>query len=272
MKELPSRKTAIFAERHLGDHVIMLNISLAGTIAHTLPHPLSALLVFQADTIANGQFKWLVIFVGIAAISLLILALVVLGAIFAGLKAQQELGGEIKKFRDDASQLIQKSNALIVEITPQIRQITAKVETITGHVEHLAALVHEKADEISPTVTAANQTVLEANATVRETIRTASATVQDANLKTRAQISRVDGIITSALNGAVRLGVAIEQGIAKPGREVAGVIAGLKAGVDVLAGAASRALSARPAPQRSTPPAPAPRSIYPVPTKSETDF
>jgi len=255
----------------------MLNISLAGSIAHTLPNPLSALLAFQADTITSGQFKWLIIFVAIAAFSLLFVALVILIAILGAVRAQKELGGEIKKFRDDASQFIDKSHSLIVEITPQIRQITAKVDTITAHVEHLAALVHEKADEISPTVTAANQTVLEANATVRETIRTASATVQDANLKTRAQISRVDGIITSALNGAVRLGVAIEQGIAKPGREVAGVIAGLKAGVDVLATAASRALNSRPSPQRWTPPTSTPgpvptRPIYPVPTKSETDF
>jgi hypothetical protein len=259
----------------------MLNISLAGSIAHTMPHPLSSLLAFQAETIDSGQMKWLIIFVAIAALSLLFMAFVVLGALIAAAKAQRELGGEIKKFRDDASLLIGKSHTLIVELTPQIRQIASKVEIITGHVEHLTALVHEKADEIAPTVTAANQTVLEANASVRETIRNASATVQDANNKTRAQISRIDSIVTAALNGAVRLGVAIEQGIAKPGREVAGVIAGLKASFDVFAGAAARALHPGPAtPPRSTPsPVPALRSlneasqpIYPVPAKPEQDF
>jgi methyl-accepting chemotaxis protein len=230
-------------------------------LAHTPSTPLRSLLAFQAGTVTSSQFTWLIIFVGIAALSLLFLACVVLGAILAAAKAQQELGGEIKKFRDEASLLINKSNSLVVELTPQIRQITAKVETITAHVEHLAALVHEKADEISPTVSAANQTVLEANTTVRETIRSASATVQDANAKTRAQISRVDSIITGALNGAVRLGVAIEQGIAKPGREVAGVIAGLKASFDVFTNAAARAIHSRPAPQRSGPPA----ATVPVP-------
>ena len=266
----------------------MLTIPLAGSIAHTLANPLSSLLTFQAQTVDSNQMKWLVIFVAIAALSLAFMAVVVLVAILGALRAQKEFSGELTKFRDeaskftaDASQLISKSHALVVELTPQVKQIAAKVDTITGHVEHLAALVHEKADEISPTITAANQTVLEANATVREGIRTTSATVLDANQKTRAQISRVDSIVTGALNGAVRLGVAIEQGIAKPGREVAGVIAGLKASFDVFAGAAARALHSRPAaPARPTPsPVPAlpsvneaTRPIYPVPVKPETDF
>ncbi len=267
----------------------MLTITLAGPIAHTPPNPLSSLLAFQAQTIDSSQMNHLVIFVGIAAISLLFIALVVLGAILGALKAQKELSGEIKKFRDDASMLIGKSHTLIVELTPQIHQITTKVETITGHVEHLAALVHEKADEIAPTITAANQTVIETNQTVRETIRNASATVQDANNKTRAQISRVDNMVSSALSGAARLGVAIEQGISKPGREVAGVIAGLKAGFDTLASAATRSLNSRPVTPRTTtrtnPTRPASglvpslrsvedqvRPIYPVPVKSETDL
>jgi hypothetical protein len=242
----------------------MLNLPLAGSIAHTLPHPLLSLLAFQAETVDGGQMKLLVVFVGIAAISLLFMACVLLGAIVAGAKAQRELGGEIKKLRDDASLLIDKSHTLIVELTPQIRQIAAKVETITGHVEQLTALVHQKADEISPTISAANQTVLEANTTVRETIRTANATVLEANNKTRAQISRVDSMVTSALNSTIRLGIAIEHGIARPGREVAGVVAGLKAGFDVFAAAAARALNPRPVPPRSTPPRPLPEPVRPT--------
>lgn len=265
----------------------MLIIPLAGAIAHTLPNPLSSLLAVQAQTIDSSQMNHLVIFVAIAALSLLFMAIVVLFAILGAIKAQKELGGELTKFREDATQfrkdaslLITKSHDLVVELTPQVRQIAAKLETITGHVEHLAAVVHEKADELAPTVTAANQTVLEANATVLESLRVTSATVQDANWKARAQVSRVDNLVTGALNSAVRLGIAIEQGIAKPGRELAGVAAGLKAGLDVLAGAASRALNSRPATPRPTP-VPVPtlrpvnelaRPIYPVPVESETDL
>jgi hypothetical protein len=231
----------------------MLNTSLAGSIAHTLHNPLGSLLAFQSGTIDARQLDHLILFVGIAAISLAIIALFFLFSAIGALIAYRNVQSEAAKLRQQADELIAKTQSLVAEFSPQIRQIAAKVETITGHVEHLAALAHEKADEISPTVTAANQTVLEANASVRETIRSTSATVQDANLRTRAQISRVDGIVTSALNSTIRLGIAIEHGIAKPGREVAGLVAGLKAGFDVLALAASRALNPRPAPPRSNP-------------------
>jgi hypothetical protein len=265
----------------------MLIQHLAGLVVHPSLSPLNALLALQApDAAANSK---LILFVGIAAIALAIQALILVGGIIVvailATRAQKELGGEVAKFRDQASQLMEKSHSLIVELTPQVRQITAKVDLVAGHVEHLSALVREKADEISPTISAANQTVLEANERVRDTVRTAHLTVQDANLKTRAQISRVDSIITGALNATVRLGVAIEHGIARPGREVAGVIAGLKAGADIFATAASRALKSQPLTPVSKPGRPitpavpglqtfheTPRPIYPVPVKPETDY
>jgi outer membrane murein-binding lipoprotein Lpp len=262
----------------------MLTIHLAGSIAHTLPHPLSSLLAFQAEAIDPNQFKWLIIFVAIAAFSLAFMAAVVLVAVLGALKAQKDLSGELSQFRKQAAELIDKSHALVVDLAPKVREISAKVNTITGHVEHLAALVHTKADEIAPTITAANQTVLRANETVRE----ANETVREANFKARAQVSRVDKMVSGALDATVRFGVAIERGIAVPGREVAGVIAGLKAGFETLASAAV-SFRNRPPQSRSTttPPRPTPgpyptqppalrsgnepvRPIYPV--KPNTDF
>lgn len=232
------RRSELVSRENYGDHVVMLIIPLAGVSAHEVTHPLSLLMAFQAATIDSNQMKWLVIFVGIAAVSLAIVAIFFLAVIIGGLVAYKEASKEIKVLKSQANQLVDRSQTLIAEFTPQIRQITAKVDTITGHVERLAALVHEKADEISPTITAANKTVLEANETVRETVRTTKVTAQEANEKTRAQITRVDKMISGALDATARLGVAIEQGISKPGREVAGVIAGLKAGLQTFAGAA----------------------------------
>lgn len=262
----------------------MLNTSLAGSLAYTM-HPLRSLLAFQSGAADSSQMDHLVLFVGIAAISLAIVAIFFLIASIGAMIAYRQVSAEAAKLRQQTNELIAKSQSLVAEFGPQVRQIAAKVDTITLHVEQVAALVHAKADEISPTITAANQTVQQANETVRETIRTASATVQDANNKTRSQISRVDGMISSALDGVVRMGVAIEHGIARPGREVAGVIAGLKASFDVFATAAARAINSRPPTSRPTQPrtspsaAPTPRSlpetprpIYPVPAKSEGDF
>ena len=227
----------------------MLTHPLATLSAHTLQAPLSSLLAFQAETIDSNQMKWLVIFVGVAAISLAIVALFILVAAIGAFIAYRDVSKEVGLLRNQANSLIGKSQTLITELTPQIRQITAKVDNITGHVERLTALVHSKADEISPSITAANETFLHANETARETIRTTSATVQDANEKTRAQLTRVDGMITGALSSVARLGVAIEQGIAKPGREVAGIVAGLRAGLQTFAGA-SQAFRQRTTPTR----------------------
>jgi hypothetical protein len=225
----------------------MLISSLAGYTIQFPLHlttPVGALAFFQAqDSINSGNSKTLLAFVIIAALALAVQAIVVLAVGLAMLKARTELLSHVSELKGKAIPLIEKSHALVIDLTPQIKEITAKVNTITGHVETISGIVETKATEIAPTVTAANETVLAANETVR-----------DANLKTRAQISRVNGMVSSALDATVRLGVAIEQGIAKPGREVAGVIAGLKAGLDTLLSGAKAFGSGGPVGQRPKPP------------------
>jgi hypothetical protein len=188
---------------------------------HLTSKTFTALAAFQAqDSIGSGNSKLLMLFIGVAAAALLIQAIVL--AVFAtgAMKAQKQLLGELSDFREKASQFIDRSNSLIVEFTPQARQIAIRVDKITTHI---AAIADQKAGEIAPTISAANQTVASANQTAAE-----------ANLKARAQIARVNGMVTSALDATVRLGIAIERGIAVPGREVAGIAAGLKAGFDTL--------------------------------------
>lgn len=202
----------------------MLTTHLAGLDALHGAAPYRVLAFFQAqDSINSGNSRLLIIFIGITALALLTQALVVVVMGVGAMKAIKEIQGHVVELRAKAMPLIAQSHDLVSELTPKIREITNKVNSITGHVEEISALARDKAQEFSPTITAAKQTVEQANRTV-----------QEANLKTRAQISRVDSMITSSLNSAARLGVAIEQGITKPGREVAGVISGLRAGLDTL--------------------------------------
>jgi hypothetical protein len=248
----------------------MLTVHLPGFAA---VKTLSVLAAFQAqDSISSGNSRLLMIFIGIVAISMLAQAAVLVGAAIVALKAQKELTVELKEFRAKAAEVLEKSQQLFNDLTPQVRSITAKVETITTHVEQLTALVHQKADEFAPTLSAANQTVLAANQTV-----------QDANLKTRAQINRVDKMVSSALDATVRLGVAIEQGIAKPGREIAGVLSGFKVGFETLlsgarafgSGAPVGRTHSRPTATPTTPPRPVspyrsePDPIYPHPLDTD---
>jgi uncharacterized protein YoxC len=246
----------------------MPTTNLAGLVAPQSHASLMILAAFQQDSINSGNSKLLMFFIGVVAVALIIQAAVMLGAAFAAIKAQKSLTVELHEFRNKAAQLMDKSDALITELTPQIRNITAKVDIITGHVEHLAALVHEKADEFSPTISAANQTVAAANQTV-----------QDANLKTRAQITRVNGMVTSTLDATARLGVAIERGIAKPGRELAGIVSGLKVGFETLLSGARAFGSGAPVGRTvyprtvNQPPTTPPRPTYPYPpSKPDLDL
>jgi hypothetical protein len=192
----------------------MLIVPLGGVAAAKTLTPLAVLAVFQAP---DSDFtKLLMIFIGLVTLSMVVQGVVALAIGIGAIKAQKELTKQVLELKAKSLPLIAKSQSLIEEFTPQVQQIVGRVETIAAHVEYLTELTHRKADEIAPTISSANQTV------------------QDANLKTRAQISRVNGMVTSTLDATVRLGVAIEQGIAKPSREIAGVLVGIRAGFDSL--------------------------------------
>lgn len=196
----------------------------------TLLGPSHVLAMWQQDSINSGNSKLLMIFVGLAAFALLVQALVFVvlaGGAIKGQKALlvhvEEFKAHLVEFKEKAMPLIASSHALVTDLTPPVKAITAKVHEITVHVEDIAALAREKAHEFSPTISAANETVQAANQTVR-----------DANHKTQEQVVRVNEMITSALDATAQLGKAIQHGITQPGREIAGVVSGVKAAFDSL--------------------------------------
>ena len=197
----------------------MLMTFVAG---HLASNTLSTLAAFQAqDSINSGNSKLLMIFIGLAAIALITQAGGVVFMALKARKAQQELTSHFIELKEKALPLIATSHSLVTELTPEIREITSKIGKIAAQVEKLSLLVNEKAEEFSPTISAANRTAAEANQTA-----------QEINLKARAQVSRINGMVTTALDATARLGVAIEKGITVPGREVAGILSGLKVGFD----------------------------------------
>lgn len=202
----------------------MLTTHLAGLNAFHCAAPWRVLGFFQAqDSINSGNSKLLMIFIGIAAFALLTQALVVVVVGVGSLKATKALQVHVSELREKAMPLLAHSQTLISELTPKIREITDKVNIITAHVEEIAAVARDKVNEFSPTISAANKTVVDA-----------TQTAQNVNKSAQDQISRVNGMITTSLDAASRLGVAIEHGITKPGREIAGIVSGLRAGLDTL--------------------------------------
>jgi len=179
-----------------------------------------ASIVSMQDTLNGENTRLLMIFIGIAAFALLAQAFVMFGMAVGAAKAQKKLLGHVEDISNKLLPLIDKSNVLVTDLTPQIKDITTRAQAITGNVEEISALVRNKVNEFGPTITAANQTIVEANYTVR-----------DANRRTQQQVVRVNDMVTSVLDATAQMGRAIQNGIATPVREVSNLVDGLKAGV-----------------------------------------
>ncbi|MFC6644031.1 hypothetical protein ACFQBQ_18505 [Granulicella cerasi] len=112
-------------------------------------------------------------------------------------------------FEHKTAPLIEKATALVDELGP-------KIHTVATNVEQTSYVVRAKVDELAMTVDQLNRTV------------------QDVNERSRVQISRVDGIVSDALATTYEVSRTVQESIKGPVKQVAGVIAGLRAGLETL--------------------------------------
>jgi len=167
---------------------------------------LSGTWLQDAGSISSGNTKWLIIFVGIVAFSMLVQAIAVIVLALGAIKARKR-GLEI------AEDLRVKVLPIIAGAHELIRDNSPKVKVITENFVEASHIIRSKAQEFD-------------------------VTASDLNSKTRAQAARVDGMVTSVLNATAEISDSIQRGIKVPMREVAGMVTGLKAGLDVLVGRA----------------------------------
>jgi uncharacterized protein YoxC len=133
---------------------------------------------------------------------------VVISGLFAA-KLLHRVDGIANIVEQRTGPILDKTKALLEELTP-------KVQSITQNVEEISYTVRTKVDELGVTVSQLNETV------------------QEINGRTRMQVTRVDGIVTTALTATEEISYTVQQGIRAPIRQIAGVIAGVKAGVETL--------------------------------------
>jgi hypothetical protein len=156
----------------------------------------------QNDSIASGNTRLLMIFVGIVALSMASQA-IIFGFMAYGLKKTQErVLTIVEELHTRAMPLINNAEDLTHETIP-------KIKAITENLVQTSDIVRAKAQELSGTVT-------------------------DANRRTQVQVARIDGMISSALTATGVLAAMVHQGIKTPMTELLGVVNGVKAGIDVL--------------------------------------
>lgn len=156
----------------------------------------------QSDSISAGNTKWLMIFIGLVAVSMAIQAVVVIAAAVAAMKTQKRVLAIAEELHTRATPIINSAEDMVRETLPKIKIISDNVVVATG-------VVKAKAQEFDSTLT-------------------------DVNVKTRAQVARVDGMVSTALTATGALAEMIHQGIRTPVKEALGLVNGFKAAIDVL--------------------------------------
>src|SRR5271156_640123 len=144
----------------------------------------------------------LVVFIAIAAVSILMQAGFTIAMALGARKAQKKLLALADDVRLHALPVIISSRELIQDFTPKFKVIT----------ENLTA----------------------ASTTLRSKTEQVGGLVGDVTGRAQAQATRVDGMVKGTLDQLNFAVHAIEHGVAVPLRQVNGILNGLRAGVEVL--------------------------------------
>jgi hypothetical protein len=172
----------------------------------TMRFVMAGMWMQDPDSLSSGNSKLLMIFVAMVAIAMSAQAVALIVMAVGAAKARKR-GLEI------AEEVRAKAMPIFNDTHEMIRDMAPKVKIIT-------------------------ENLVETSHTVRGKAQDFDLTASDINLKTRAQVARVDGIVTSVLNTTTEITDTIQRGIKIPVREVSGLVNGLKAGLDVLVGRA----------------------------------
>jgi hypothetical protein len=167
---------------------------------------MSGMWMQDPGSLSSGSTKWLVIFVGMVAVAMLVQA----GALIAmavGAGKARKRGLEIaEEMRDKIMPVVTSTHEILRDSGPKVKIITENLVE-TSHV------VRAKAQEFD-------------------------VTASDLNTKARAQAARVDGMVTGVLNTTADISETLQRAVKVPVREIAGLVNGFKAGLDVLVGRA----------------------------------
>jgi methyl-accepting chemotaxis protein len=168
-----------------------------------------ALLQTADGPASQSERFWIVVFIGVVALSLLINAIVTSITAFAMMKTIKEVKDLAHDVHSKATPIMQKTAAVIEDLSPKIR-------TVSENVTQMSYTVRQKVDEVGETVTQVNRTVVETNQ------------------RTRGQVQHVDRMVSTALDATEEVAHTVAHGIRIPVKQIAGMIAGLRVGIETL--------------------------------------
>ncbi len=168
-----------------------------------------AVMLFQGADLSRHDIHLAMIFLAIIAIALVVQAIgVVISGGFAA-KLLHRVDGIANIVEKRTGPMLDKTNALLDELSP-------KVKSLVENSEQISTTVRTKVEELAVTVSELNDTVKEVNG------------------RTRVQVARADGLVTDALVATSEISHSVTESIKVPVRQIAGLVAGAKAGLETL--------------------------------------
>jgi methyl-accepting chemotaxis protein len=158
----------------------------------------------DAGSISSGNSRLLMFFVGMVAFAMVTQAIAVIFAALGAVKARKQFLAIAEEVKQKALPVIDSSQSMLHELHPKVRVIADNLVE-TSHV------VRSKAQEFD-------------------------STISDVNQKARAQAAKVDEMVSSVLDTTAGIASTAQNAVKVPVREFSGLMAGLKAGIDVLVG------------------------------------
>lgn len=176
----------------------------------------AAVYLQQDSELTRHDIHLAMIFLAIIALALVVQAVGVLISSAFGAKLLHRVNAIADIVETKTGPILDQTSIILRDLAPKIKNVTEKAESISANVEHISVKVRDQVTELSVTVG-------ELNATVREI-----------NGRTRAQVVRADAIVSDAMHATEEISQTVQSGIRGPVKQIAGVIAGLKAGIETL--------------------------------------
>jgi methyl-accepting chemotaxis protein len=147
---------------------------------------------------------WLVIFVAVAAFSLLLQVLMMVGMAVAARRMQAKAEGLFNDLRIHVLPILGSSRTVLEDLAPKIKAVSTNFVDTANNVRTMS-------EEIT-------------------------FVVRDVAVRTKAQAAHVDDVVGGTLDHLARAGNTIQHGISTPVRQVTGIVNGIRAGLNVMCG------------------------------------
>jgi len=169
----------------------------------------AAVFLQQDAGMTRHDIHLAMIFLAIIALALVVQAVGVLISSAFGAKLLHRVNSIADIVEHKTGPILDKTNSILEELGP-------KVKSVGDNVENISVTVRDKVHELGVTVSELNDTVRQING------------------KTRVQVQRADNIVTDALRATEEISYTVQSGIKGPIKQIAGVVAGVKAAVETL--------------------------------------